>query len=34
MGSIPAFQLAHAGRKAAAKEPWKGGLPLDKEDEK
>ena len=34
MGSIPAFQLAHAGRKASAKEPWKGGLPLDKEDEK
>ena len=34
MGSIPAFQLAHAGRKGSAKEPWKGGLPLDKEDEK
>ena len=34
MGSIAAFQLAHAGRKASAKEPWKGGLPLDKEDEK
>ena len=34
MGSVPAFQLAHAGRKASAKEPWKGGLPLDKEDEK
>ena len=29
MGSIPAIQLAHAGRKAAAKEPWKGGVPLD-----
>ena len=38
MGSIPAIQLAHAGRKAAAKEPWKGGVPLDfktkKKDEK
>ncbi|MAH89268.1 MAG: NADH:flavin oxidoreductase / NADH oxidase [Pelagibacterales bacterium] len=34
MGSIPAFQLAHAGRKASVKEPWKGGLPLDKDDEK
>ena len=34
MGSVPAFQLAHAGRKASAKEPWRGGLPLDKEDEK
>ena len=33
MGSVPAFQLAHAGRKAAVKEPWKGGLPLDKDDE-
>ena len=32
-GSTPAIQLAHAGRKASAKEPWKGGLPLDKEDE-
>ena len=34
MGSIPAFQLAHAGRKASVKEPWKGGLPLDKDDER
>ena len=34
MGSIPAFQLAHAGRKASTKQPWKGGLPLDREDEK
>ncbi len=34
MGSIPAFQLAHAGRKAGTKEPWRGGLPLDLEDEK
>ena len=29
MGSIPALQLAHAGRKASAKQPWKGGTPLD-----
>ena len=28
MGSIPAIQLAHAGRKASAKQPWKGGTPL------
>ena len=28
MGSIPAIQLAHAGRKASAKQPWKGGVPL------
>ena len=33
MGSIPAFQLAHAGRKAGTKEPWNGGVPLDIEDE-
>ncbi len=29
MGSVPALQLAHAGRKASAKQPWKGGAPLD-----
>ena len=35
MGSIPALQLAHAGRKASAKQPWKGGTPLDfKSEEK
>ena len=34
MGSIPAFQLAHAGRKAGTKEPWRGGLPLDDGDKK
>ncbi|MDC0651690.1 NADH:flavin oxidoreductase/NADH oxidase [Alphaproteobacteria bacterium] len=34
MGSIPAFQLAHAGRKAGTKEPWRGGLPLDDNDER
>ncbi len=32
MGSIPAFQLAHAGRKASAREPWRGGVPLNDED--
>ncbi len=31
MGSIPAIQLAHAGRKGAAKQPWKGGTPLESE---
>ena len=34
MGSIPAIQLAHAGRKASAKQPWKGGAPLDSNTEK
>ena len=33
MGSIPAIQLAHAGRKASAKQPWKGGTPLDSKAE-
>jgi len=32
MGSIPGFQLAHAGRKAGTKEPWNGGGPLDDND--
>ncbi len=32
MGSIPGFQLAHAGRKAGTKEPWNGGVPLDDDD--
>jgi 2,4-dienoyl-CoA reductase-like NADH-dependent reductase (Old Yellow Enzyme family) len=27
-GSVPAIQLAHAGRKAATSEPWLGGRPL------
>lgn len=27
-GSIPAIQLAHAGRKASVQAPWDGGLPL------
>ena len=34
MGSIPGFQLAHAGRKASAKAPWDGGTPLDEMDKK
>ena len=28
MGSIPAIQLAHAGRKGSAEQPWKGGSPI------
>lgn len=27
-GSIPGMQLAHAGRKASTREPWRGGKPL------
>lgn len=27
-GSLPAIQLAHAGRKAATQRPWEGNLPL------
>src|SRR5690606_19090364 len=27
-GSIPAIQLAHAGRKASTDQPWRGGRPL------
>lgn len=27
-GSVPAIQLAHAGRKASTSEPWKGALPV------
>lgn len=30
-GSVPAVQLAHAGRKAATDLPWKGGQPLSDE---
>lgn len=32
MGCVPGIQLAHAGRKAGTKVPWKGGQPLDAED--
>ena len=28
MGSIPAIQLAHAGRKASTSSPWEGGQPI------
>ena len=31
-GSVPAIQLAHAGRKAACDRPWKGGKPLKVKD--
>ena len=34
MGSVPALQLAHAGRKAGTKQPWRGGLPLDDDDKR
>ncbi|GAA5009034.1 NADH:flavin oxidoreductase/NADH oxidase [Streptomyces siamensis] len=27
-GTVPALQLAHAGRKAATERPWKGGAPI------
>ncbi|MBS0242894.1 MAG: NADH:flavin oxidoreductase/NADH oxidase [Proteobacteria bacterium] len=32
MGAVPAIQIAHAGRKASARPPWAGGLPLDASD--
>ena len=32
MGSIPAMQLAHAGRKASTQRPWQGGKPLTPEN--
>ncbi len=31
-GSVPAIQLAHAGRKASARPPWRAGAPLDASD--
>jgi 2,4-dienoyl-CoA reductase-like NADH-dependent reductase (Old Yellow Enzyme family) len=31
-GSVPAIQLAHAGRKASCNQPWKGGEMLHKEE--
>jgi 2,4-dienoyl-CoA reductase-like NADH-dependent reductase (Old Yellow Enzyme family) len=31
-GSVPAIQLAHAGRKASTEAPWDGGRPLDQEN--
>jgi len=32
MGSVPAIQLAHAGRKASMQRPWHGNGPLDDSD--
>jgi len=32
MGSVPAIQLAHAGRKASMQRPWHGNGPLDESD--
>jgi 2,4-dienoyl-CoA reductase-like NADH-dependent reductase (Old Yellow Enzyme family) len=32
MGSVPAIQLAHAGRKASTRVPWEGGEQLKAED--
>jgi len=32
LGSVPAIQIAHAGRKASAREPWRGSAPLDASD--
>ncbi len=32
MGSVPAMQLAHAGRKASTQKPWMGGKPLTDEN--
>ncbi|MGE0736243.1 MAG: NADH:flavin oxidoreductase/NADH oxidase [Alphaproteobacteria bacterium] len=31
-GSVPAIQLAHAGRKASSQRPWHGNGPLDRTD--
>lgn len=31
-GSVPAIQIAHAGRKASTAIPWDGGMPLDSSD--
>ncbi|WP_136025706.1 NADH:flavin oxidoreductase/NADH oxidase [Microbacterium sp. K19] len=31
-GSVPGVQLGHAGRRAAVREPWRAGAPLDDED--
>ncbi len=32
MGSVPAIQLGHAGRKASMQRPWHGNGPLDETD--
>ena len=31
-GAVPGIQLGHAGRRAAVREPWRAGAPLDHED--
>lgn len=31
-GSVPGIQLAHAGRRASVREPWRHGAPLDEKD--
>lgn len=31
-GSVPGIQLGHAGRRAAVREPWRAGAPLDETD--
>lgn len=31
-GSVPGIQLGHAGRRAAVREPWRAGAPLDDAD--
>lgn len=31
-GAVPGIQLAHAGRKAATQPPWRGAMPLTRED--
>lgn len=32
LGAVPAIQIAHAGRKASARPPWRAGAPLDETD--
>lgn len=32
LGAVPAIQIAHAGRKASARPPWRAGAPLDSSD--
>lgn len=32
LGAVPAIQIAHAGRKASVREPWRGSGPLDASD--
>jgi len=32
LGAVPGIQLGHAGRRAAVREPWRAGAPLDAQD--